>query len=159
LHSSTLLLLISLFAVPGCGSPRLPALTRETALAEHPLLGCWALSEPQGSGFVRVPQQVRLDPVLEPWLDSTFVAHAYIDSIHRGPGAKRGYWAPYPGTEYIYVAWNDGFTGMFARVRLEGDHLEGSSFEISDAGPRTWHRGVIRGSRLDCKAPRVHGEG
>ncbi|MFL5447162.1 MAG: hypothetical protein ACJ8AP_13245 [Gemmatimonadales bacterium] len=92
-------------------------------------------------------------------MDSTFVLQAEIDSMDRGPGAKKAYWAPYRGSEYIYLSWNDRFTGMFARVRLKGSRLEGPSFEFSDAGPKTWRRGVISGGRIECGSPRMHGAG
>ena len=161
MRPSTLCLLSILFTVPGCGRPTVPVLARDAELGGHPVLGCWELSEPQGSGFFPLPKQIRLDPVLEPRGQSRFVAHADIDSIYRGPGIRRpdSHWAPYPGREHIYLAWTDGFTGMFARVRLVGDGFEGPAFETSDAGPRTWRRGVIRGSRISCEASRVRGGG
>jgi hypothetical protein len=97
--------------------------------------------------------------VLQHWRDSTFVAGAEIDSTYRGYGARRGYWAPYSDGKHIYVAWTDGFTGMFARVRLDGDSLEGASYETSDAGPSSWRRGVIKGHRTTCTSPGLRGVG
>jgi hypothetical protein len=143
-----------------CGEPKVPSLEAGAApLDQHPAIGCWLLSEPKGSGFVHLPKEIRLDPVLQRWGDSTFVAGAEIDSAYRGYGARRGHWAPYPDGKHVYVAWTDGFTGMFARVRLDGDRLEGASYETSDAGPSSWRRGVVNGHRTTCTTPRLRGVG
>jgi hypothetical protein len=158
LRTSFCWFLLIAFILIGCGKPPRPALAADADLTGHPALGCWELFEPEGSGFVRVPKEIRLDPELEPWHDSSFVAHAEIDSIYRDHGAKSARWGPHPDRGDIYVSWDDGFTGMFTHVRVEGDGFQGPSYETSDAGPRTWRRGVIKGSRVECKAPGARGE-
>ncbi|MFQ5888825.1 MAG: anti-sigma factor family protein [Gemmatimonadota bacterium] len=127
-------------------SRRMTGFPVDPAPAEgNPALGCYRLDFGWATG-IDIPESIELLSRL----DLHFFGMYEVRSSQRTSEVERYRWLPF-ATDSVFLWWSDGFRGLSARLRLDGQDLTGWGQTFADTSPGIGRRGPVYASRVSCE--------